>query len=97
MLCVDQLNYAYPTGENAITGLCFSMRPGESVALLGENGAGKSTFLSLLCGLLLPDSGTVRAGGVTLSKKTLPQLRERVGLVFRTRTTSCSCPRCTTT
>ena len=44
----------------AIDGLDLSIRPGEMVALLGANGAGKSTAVSLMLGLLVPDAGTVR-------------------------------------
>ena len=54
-------------GENrAVQGLDLQVRPGEIVALLGPDGAGKTTAMRLLCGALRLDSGEVRIGGVDL-------------------------------
>lgn len=50
----------------AVQGLDLQVRPGEIVALLGPDGAGKTTAMRLLCGALRPDSGEVRIGGVDL-------------------------------
>jgi ABC-type polysaccharide/polyol phosphate transport system ATPase subunit len=47
----------------AVRDVSFSVGPGESVALIGRNGAGKSTVLTLVSGLTEPDSGTVRVSG----------------------------------
>ena len=51
------------SGNVVLTGIDLDIYPGELVALLGENGAGKSTFSSILAGLLLPDSGTMQWEG----------------------------------
>ena len=48
----------------AVDGLSFSVRPGEIFGFLGSNGAGKSTTIRMLCGLLRPTSGSARVGGV---------------------------------
>ncbi|WP_314615676.1 ABC transporter ATP-binding protein [Streptomyces stackebrandtii] len=55
--------------------------PGETVALMGRNGAGKSTFLSTLVGMIPPTSGTVRVAGRTPHTTTPRELIRQVGLV----------------
>jgi ribose transport system ATP-binding protein len=51
------------SGNTVLTGIDLDIYPGELVALLGENGAGKSTFSSILAGLLQPDAGTMQWEG----------------------------------
>ena len=51
------------TRISALDDVCFSIRDGEAVALLGHNGSGKSTSLKLLSGVLQPSSGVIRARG----------------------------------
>jgi ribose transport system ATP-binding protein len=51
------------SGNTVLTGVNLDIYPGELVALLGENGAGKSTFSSILAGLLQPDAGTMQWEG----------------------------------
>jgi cobalt/nickel transport system ATP-binding protein len=77
------LHYRYPDGREAVNGISFLIHHGESVAVVGENGAGKSTLLLLLTGVLFPDEGEVRIGDVKLTKKTMPSIRRRVGMVFQ--------------
>ena len=52
----------------AVDDLSFDVRPGEIFGFLGSNGAGKSTTIRMLCGLLRPSSGTAIVGGVDVSK-----------------------------
>lgn len=82
MLTMDALSVAYPDGTVAVDGLSLAVRPGERAALIGANGAGKTSLLLALVGVL-PCTGTVSADGLTPAKKTLPALRDRVGLVFQ--------------
>lgn len=65
--------------RTAVDGVSFEVRSGEAVGLLGPNGAGKSTTLSLLTGLLVPDSGSVRLQGRELTSDTDP-MKRRIGL-----------------
>jgi ribose transport system ATP-binding protein len=51
------------SGNQVLTGIDLDTFPGELVALLGENGAGKSTFSSIIAGLIRPDAGTMRWNG----------------------------------
>lgn len=77
------LNYEYPDGKNAINGITFEISYGESVGIVGANGAGKSTLLSLLMGLIFPTKGEINVGGISVIKKNLPIIRQRMGLVFQ--------------
>ena len=80
---VKDLHYTYPDGTAALGGVGFRITHGESVALIGANGAGKSTLLLHLIGCLIPEAGMVRMGDFPLTKKTLPHVRQTVGMVFQ--------------
>ena len=77
------LHFSYPDGHEALKDVSFTIFHGESVGIIGVNGAGKSTILMLLMGILFPDSGDVLVGDVHLTKKTLPMIRQRLGMVFQ--------------
>ena len=80
---VSNLHFSYPDGHQAIRGMSFTIFHGESVGVIGANGAGKSTLLMLLMGILFPDSGEILVGDTRLTKKTLPMIRQRLGMVFQ--------------
>ena len=80
---VRNLQFAYPDGQVAIKDISFTIHHGESVGIIGANGAGKSTLLMLIMGLLFPTSGEVLVGDVRVTKKTLPMIRQRLGMVFQ--------------
>lgn len=61
----DNVSYTYPNNDYpTIENLSIRFRPHEKIAVVGENGAGKSTFVKLLMGLLKPDSGEIRINGI---------------------------------
>lgn len=80
---VKNLNYAYPDGNSALRDVSFRIVHGETVAIVGANGAGKSTVLLHLNGTLVPKAGSVRIGDFPLTRKTLPHIRRTVGMVFQ--------------
>ncbi|NSW89718.1 MAG: ABC transporter ATP-binding protein [Firmicutes bacterium] len=77
------LKYSYPDGQQALKGISFRILHGESVGIVGANGAGKSTLLMHLVGVLFPNEGEISVGGIPVTKKTLPFIRQRVGMVFQ--------------
>lgn len=77
------VSYRYPNGHKALDGISFRINHGEKVALLGLNGAGKSTILLHTNGLLLPSEGQVVVGGIPVTKKTAPDVCRVVGMLFQ--------------
>lgn len=82
MIEVRALEFAYPDGTVALRGVSVSIPRRQSVALLGPNGSGKTTFALHLNGLLR-GKGEVNIDGERLEKATLPGIRQKVGLVFQ--------------
>ncbi|RDW19732.1 ABC transporter ATP-binding protein [Oceanobacillus chungangensis] len=60
---------------HAVTDVSFKVNQGEIVGLLGPNGAGKTTTIKMICGLLIPDSGTITINGINNQEKRLKALR----------------------
>jgi len=54
------ISYSYPDGSKAVESIDLRIHHGESVAIVGANGAGKSTMLKLLVGILTPEQGEIR-------------------------------------
>lgn len=79
---VSNLRYRYPDGTAALDGVDFRLDARETVAVLGANGSGKTTFLLHLLGLLL-GQGEVRICGVRVEKKSLKAIRPRIGVLFQ--------------
>jgi ATP-binding cassette subfamily B protein len=66
---------------NALDGIAFDVRVGQTIAFVGPSGSGKTTLVKLLVGLYRPQAGDVRYDGVSINDIDLDQLRERIGLV----------------
>lgn len=66
----------------AVNDLSFKVKKGETFAFLGENGAGKSTTINIMCGMLAKDSGTVEIGGVNIDEN-LDEIKKKIGVVFQ--------------
>ncbi|MGE3261813.1 MAG: ABC transporter ATP-binding protein [Bacteriovoracia bacterium] len=82
----ENVRFTYPTGESAartpaLDGLTFSLAEGETVAIVGHTGAGKTTIASLLFRFYEPDSGKILLGGKNLKEIPKLELRQRIGFV----------------
>jgi ATP-binding cassette, subfamily B, bacterial len=79
----DNVTFAYPSRPetSALNGISFTVKPGETVALVGPSGAGKSTVLNLILRFYDPQSGHVRLDGVKLPEGGLEAVRGRMALV----------------
>ncbi|MEG3071337.1 MAG: ABC transporter ATP-binding protein [Candidatus Syntrophopropionicum ammoniitolerans] len=75
---LKNLWFTYPDGTEVLEGVNLAVDEGEFVAVLGENGAGKSTMLRQLAGLLQPDRGTVEIFGRDVGKKGYREIRRQV-------------------
>ena len=88
-IVLEQVTFSYPPrggadGESsgpALSGLSLRVKQGETVALVGRTGAGKSTFISLLPRFYDPGSGRITLGGIDLRDVRKNQLRERIAIV----------------
>lgn len=79
---VRDLFFQYDEGTPALRGVNFELYAGETVALLGANGSGKTTFALHLNGLLTGE-GYIEICGVPLEKRSLTEIRRRIGFVFQ--------------
>ena len=80
----DNVGFRYPGAERwAVRNLNFTLRAGEVLALVGENGAGKTTIVKLLARLYDPDEGRILLDGVDLKDYALDVLRNNIGVIFQ--------------
>ena len=79
---VENLEFTYPDGRQALYGVTLKVEPGEKVALVGPNGAGKSTLILHLNGIL-QGKGAVCVAGLPMTEQNLGKIRAAVGLVFQ--------------
>ena len=83
ILQARDLRYSYGEKRMALNGVSMDIAQGEKIAVLGSNGAGKSTFFLHLNGVLSPDSGEIRFRDTAITRKTVNELRRHVSIVFQ--------------
>ena len=71
MLVIDGLTKTYPGGKCAVDGLSLRVRPGEIYGFIGHNGAGKSTTIRAVCGVMDFDGGTITVDGMDVRTQAL--------------------------
>ena len=80
----DSVSLVYPTREEpSLSGISLTLRPGERIALVGENGSGETTFVKLLTRLYDPTEGRVLIRGKDLRDYNVESYRKRFGVIFQ--------------
>lgn len=80
---LDNVVFAYEEGRTALNGVSLTVEPGETVALVGHTGAGKTSIINLLARFYDVSSGVVRIDGHDLRAVTLDSLRRQIGIVLQ--------------
>ena len=80
----EHVTFAYPGAEkNALTNLSFTVKGGETLAVVGRNGAGKTTLFKLICRLYDPKEGRILIDGIDLRDFEPDDLRDQIGAMFQ--------------
>jgi glucan exporter ATP-binding protein len=79
----ENVTFRYPRGSGGVISLSFEAEPGETVALVGATGSGKSTALALLTRAYDPETGRILVDGQDIREVTLASLRGSIGVVFQ--------------
>ena len=84
VLRLENVSYAYErNGEEVITDISFSVKQGEKIAIIGKNGAGKSTVARLICGIGRPDKGAIYIDEKNYLSLTIKEIGEKIGYVMQ--------------
>jgi phosphonate transport system ATP-binding protein len=85
LLAVENIAHTYPDGTTALRGVSLTLKPGEIVSVIGLSGAGKSTMLRCINGLIRPTGGHVEFEGraVKWDASSLRRLRRRIAMIFQ--------------
>ena len=83
MIEFQNVSFAYEKDRPVLRDLSFRIGDGEAVGLIGANGAGKSTVMKLLLGLIAPTEGSILVDGIRVEKKSLPEIRRKLGFVLQ--------------
>ena len=79
----DHVHFSYIKEEPVLTDIDFRIHAGESIALVGETGGGKSTIASLMCRFYEPTQGEIRIDGVDYRQRSLHWLQSNLGMVLQ--------------
>ena len=82
MIEFQNVSFSYENGRPVVEDLSFSIGKGETVGLIGANGAGKSTIMKLLLGLVTGE-GIITVDGLPMEKRNLPAIRQKIGFVLQ--------------
>lgn len=80
----DHVDFFYEAGKPVLTDFCLRVKPGETIALVGPTGGGKSTIVNLLCRFYEPKRGVIRISGRDYTDLTLNAIQSRLGVVLQT-------------
>jgi ATP-binding cassette subfamily B multidrug efflux pump len=82
-IAFEDVTFGYPDSAPAVHNLSFAVEPGQTVAVVGHTGAGKTTVVNLLMRFYEPDSGRITMGGTDIAAVSRDRLREQFGVVLQ--------------
>ena len=80
----DHVDFYYEPGKPVLTDFCLKVKRGETIALVGPTGGGKSTIVNLVCRFYEPKRGVIRLAGLDYTRLTLRSIQSRLGVVLQT-------------
>ncbi|MDD6808039.1 MAG: energy-coupling factor ABC transporter ATP-binding protein [Oscillospiraceae bacterium] len=83
MIEFKNVSFSYEKGKKILDDVSFTISDGESVGLIGANGAGKSTIMNLFLGLRFPSEGSAFVEGILVDKEHLSEVRRKIGFVLQ--------------
>jgi len=78
---LDNVSYAYNSQGKVISGVTLAIQKNESIAFVGESGAGKTTLMNMVAGLLLPQEGVMYIDGVDINQISMASYRSKIGYI----------------
>jgi len=75
------VSFGYQSDQNVLKDICFKVKPGQMVALVGESGVGKTTLIDLISRYYIPKQGKILVDGHDIAKVNLESLREHIAIV----------------
>ena len=80
----EHVDFYYEAGKPVLSDFNLKVRPGETIALVGPTGGGKSTIVNLVCRFYEPKAGVIRIGGHDYTRLSLHSIQSRIGVVLQT-------------
>ena len=82
-IAFDHVNFSYKKVKNNLNDICFALKKGQILGIIGPTGCGKSTIVNLLLRFYDVDSGTIRINGLDIRSLSPQELRTHLGIVFQ--------------
>lgn len=83
-ICFDHVTFHYEKGKTVLDDFSLHVKQGETIALVGPTGGGKSTIVNLICRFFEPSKGTITINGIDYTQMTQHALQSRIGMVLQT-------------
>lgn len=83
VLELENVSFSYGNGRKTLSDISFKVGRGEMMAVVGKNGAGKTTMSNLVCGFINPDSGIIKLNGEDIAPLDVKERGEKIGLVMQ--------------